>query len=267
MAQKRICPRCKKEFICLSNKNCFCNHYTLNDEQKQFLKFNYKGCLCEECLKEITLMNRTEKEKRNTALAEKLIRNLKSRNFDAYFCPTKQQAIKQVIDLIPPKSTVSWGGSASIRDGLTQAIHQGPYNVLDRDLAPTEDEKRDIYLKTFSADYFLTGVNAISQDGVLVNIDRNGNRLAAITFGPKHVIFFVGINKVAPSVESALERARNVAAPTNAWRFDINTPCKQDGLCHNCKSEDCICAYIHFTRFSFPKNRLIVILVGEDLGF
>lgn len=208
-----------------------------------------------------------EKDKRNAVLAERIIKNLKSRNFDAYYCPTKQQAIQQVIDLIPPNSTISWGGSASIRNGLTQAIHQGPYNVLDRDLAQTDEGKREIYLKSFSCDYFLTGTNAMSEDGVLVNIDRHGNRIAAITFGPKHVIFLVGINKVTASVESALERARNVAAPTNVWRFALNTPCKRDGVCHNCTVEDCACAYIHFTRFSFPKNRLIVVLVGEDLGF
>ena len=100
-----------------------------------------------------------------------------------------------------------------------------------------------------------------------MNIDGNGNRVAAMTFGPEHVIIVAGLNKVTQDVNSALARARSTAAPINTARFDINTPCKIDGVCHNCPSVACICNYIHFMRTPHPAGRHIVVLVGEDLGY
>ena len=126
---------------------------------------------------------------------------------------------------------------------------------------------QQIYLKAFSADYYLTSANAISEDGVIVNIDGNGNRVAAITWGPKHVVFVIGMNKVAQTVEGALARARSTAAPINAQRFEIKTPCQADGRCHNCNSADSICSYVHFLRNSRQQGRHIVVLVGENLGY
>ena len=110
-------------------------------------------------------------------------------------------------------------------------------------------------------------MNAISEDGVIVNIDGNGNRVAAITWGPKRVIFIVGMNKVARDVDAAWTRARSTAAPINAARFDINTPCQKDGICHSCHSPQSICNQVHFLRNSYPEKRHVVILVGEDLGY
>ena len=121
--------------------------------------------------------------------------------------------------------------------------------------------------EAFSADFYLSSVNAISEDGVIVNIDGNGNRVAAITFGPKKVILVVGLNKVTQDVQSALARARSTASPINAARFDIKTPCQIDGICHNCNSPESICNYIHFMRNSHPAGRHTVVLVGEDLGY
>ena len=126
---------------------------------------------------------------------------------------------------------------------------------------------QQIYLQAFTADYYLTSANAISEDGVIVNIDGNGNRVAAITWGPKHVVFVIGMNKVAQTVEAALARARSTAAPINAQRFEIKTPCQADGRCHNCNSRDSICSYVHFLRNSRQQGRHIVVLVGEDLGY
>jgi hypothetical protein len=140
-------------------------------------------------------------------------------------------------------------------------------DVLDRDLAETPEEKLAMYLKAFSADVYLTSANAISEDGVIVNIDGNGNRVAAITWGPKKVIFVIGLNKVAQTVEAALARARSIASPVNAQRFDIKTPCRIDGRCHNCNSPESICSYVHFLRNSRTKGRHVVVLVGEDLGY
>lgn len=207
------------------------------------------------------------KKQRNLLLGKKMIENLKKRHIDAYYCDNSQEAIRQVLALMPAGSSISWGGSETIRKmGLVDAIHAADYVVYDRDLAQSNEEKQDIYRKAFSCDFYLSSVNAISEDGVIVNIDGNGNRVAAITWGPNRVIFVVGMNKVAQNVEAALARSRSTASPTNAARFNIDTPCHADGVCHNCKSTDCICNYIHFLRNS-PKGRHIVVLVGEELGY
>lgn len=210
----------------------------------------------------------TPTEKRNQRLAQRLIKNLQRRHFEAYYCATAAEAVEQVNALIPDGSSVTWGGSMTIRDiGLTQRLHQrGTLRVMDRDQAQDRDEAQAIYRAAFGADFYLSSTNALSEDGVLVNIDGNGNRVAAITFGPRRVIFVVGLNKVAQDVEAALKRARSTASPINAARFDIKTPCQTDGLCHNCNSPESICNYVHFLRNS-PRGRHKVILVGESLGY
>lgn len=208
-------------------------------------------------------------EKRNQLLAEKMIKNLRRRNMEAFYCPTAQDAVAQVQALIADGSSVTWGGSMTIRDmGLPQALRErGTLEVLDRDLVEDAQEKQQMYLKAFSADVYLSSANAISEDGVIVNIDGNGNRVAAITWGPRMVIFVIGLNKVAATVQDAISRARSTASPINAQRFDINTPCHNDGVCHNCNSPESICSYIHLLRNSRNGNRHKVVLVGENLGY
>ncbi|MFA4181320.1 lactate utilization protein [Xylanibacter rodentium] len=207
-------------------------------------------------------------EQRNELLAQRMIKSLNRRNMDAFYCPTSAGAIAKVMELMPQGSTVSWGGSMTLRDmGLTRALHDdGRYILLDRDRAVDRAEAVEIYLQAFRADYYLSSANAITEDGVIVNIDGNGNRVAAITFGPSHVIFVIGLNKVTQTVDAALARARSTAGPINTARFDISTPCKADGVCHNCNSPECICNHIHFLRNS-PRRRHTVVLVGEPLGY
>ena len=210
----------------------------------------------------------TPTEIRNERLAAKLIKNLERRHFEAHYCHTAEDIISKVKSIIPEGSSITWGGSMSIRDiGLTQTLKDGNYVVYDRDDVTTAEEKLAVYRKAFEVDYYLASTNAISEDGVLVNIDGNGNRVAAITWGPKHVIFVVGLNKVAQDVGAALQRARSTASPINAARFDINTPCQKDGICHNCNSPLSICNYIHFLRNSHPEKRHIVILTDLNLGY
>ena len=211
----------------------------------------------------------TPLEERNQKLAEKMIKNLKRRNMEAFYCPTGKNAVEKVSELIADGSTVTWGGTATVRDlGIPQTLkNRSTLNVLDRDTVETPEEKVQMYLKAFTSDVYLTSANAISEDGVIVNIDGNGNRVAAITWGPKKVIFVVGLNKVAQTVEAALARARSIASPVNAQRFDIKTPCRIDGRCHNCNSPESICSYVHFLRNSRTKGRHVVVLVGEDLGY
>ena len=210
----------------------------------------------------------TPKETRNMKLGEKLVRNLARRNMKAFYCPTTEAATAKVMELMPQGSSVTWGGSMSIRDmGLTETIAaSGRYEVFDRDKAAGPDEAQEIYRKAFGCDFFISSANAISEDGEIVNIDGNGNRVAAITFGPKNVVFVIGINKVCRDCEAAVKRARSTAAPVNAARFDIETPCHTDGVCHNCNSKDCICNFIHILRNS-PKGRHKVVIVGEELGY
>ena len=210
----------------------------------------------------------TPKETRNQRLAEHIIKQLKRRNMEACYCPTAAEAVKKVSEQIADGSSVTWGGSMTIRDmGLPQALHdRGTLNVLDRDLIEDRAEVVKLYEQAFTADVYLSSANAISEDGVIVNIDGNGNRVAAITWGPKKVIFIIGLNKVAQTVEAALARARSTASPINAARFDIKTPCQIDGVCHNCNSPESICNHVHFLRNS-PRGRHTVVLVGEDFGY
>ena len=210
----------------------------------------------------------TPKELRDERLAKTLIKNLKRRHIEGFYCPTAKEAVQKVSELIEDGSSVTWGGTMTVRDlGIPDYLRsRRTLEVLDRDLAESPEEKQAMYLRAFSSDVYLTSANAISEDGVIVNIDGNGNRVAAITWGPKKVIFVIGLNKVAQNVEAALARARSTASPINAARFDIKTPCQTDGVCHNCNSPESICNYVHFLRNS-PRGRHAVVLVGESLGY
>lgn len=205
--------------------------------------------------------------KRNELLAQQMIKALKSRNIEGYYAGTKEEALQKALELIPEESSVSWGGSMSIKEiGLTKALHEGNYEVYDREECRTPEEKRQIALKAFDCDFFLASSNAITEDGIMVNIDGNANRVAAIAFGPRHVLMIIGMNKVVRTEEDALSRAKNIAAPINAQRFG-KTPCTVTGACVNCKSPNCICCQTMVTRFSLAPGRMKVILVNDELGF
>jgi L-lactate utilization protein LutB len=210
----------------------------------------------------------TPQKERNERLAKTLIKNLQRRHMEAFYCPTKEEAIRKVSELVPNGSSITWGGSMTIRDmGLVDSLYErDDLTIFDRDGLEDRADIEEIYRKAFSCDVFLSSANAVSEDGVIVNIDGNGNRVAAITWGPKKVIFVIGMNKVAQTVEAALSRARGTASPINAARFDIKTPCQVDGVCHNCNSPESICNYVHFLRNS-PKGRHVVVLVGDSLGY
>lgn len=205
---------------------------------------------------------------RNQMLAQKVIKGLESRNMTGYYVETKEEALQKALEIIPKGSSIGWGGSVSIAEiGLKEAVCNGDYTVFNRDVCATPEEKREVELKVFGSDYFLCSSNAITEDGILVNIDGNSNRVAAIAYGPLHVVMIVGMNKVAKDIDSALSRARNIAAPINAQRFPLDTPCKKNGSCANCKSMDTICCEFLITRFSRHAGRIHVILVNEELGY
>ena len=202
---------------------------------------------------------------RNDLLAQKVIKGLKSRNMTGYYAKDKEAALKLALDLIPEGSTVTMGGAMSAHEiGLVKTLKEGNYNFIDRD---DYEDKRQAALLAYDADVFLSSTNAMTEDGILVNIDGNANRVSAIAQGPKKVVLIVGMNKVCDDVDGALKRARNVAAPINAQRFGLNTPCAKTGSCMNCKSPDTICCQFLITRYSHHPDRIHVILVGENLGF
>ena len=203
--------------------------------------------------------------KRNELLAQKVIKGLESRNMSGYYAASKEEALKIALELIPEGSSVTMGGAMSVHEiGLSDALKNGNYNFIDRD---AYEDKREAMLLAYDADVFLSSVNAMTDDGVLINIDGNANRVSAIAQGPKKVVFVVGMNKVCNDVDAAMKRARNVAAPTNAQRFGLATPCAKTGACMNCKSPDTICCQFLITRFSRHKDRIHVIVVNDNLGF
>lgn len=203
--------------------------------------------------------------KRNALLAQKVVKGLESRNMTAYYAETKEEALQKALELIPAGSSVTMGGAMSaIEIGLVDAVKAGDYRFIDRDAYA---DKRAAMLEAYDADWFLAGANAMTDDGVIVNIDGNANRVSAIAQGPKHVLFIVGMNKICPDPDTAMKRARNVAAPVNAQRFGLSTPCAKTGKCMDCKSPDTICCQFLITRFSRHPGRVHVILVNEDLGF
>lgn len=208
------------------------------------------------------------REMRNEVLGNRVVKNIESRNMEAYFVKTKEEALKKALELIPEGSSISWGGTASAQEiGLQQALHEGNYEVYDREEAKTPEAKNEIAHKALECDFFIGSTNALAENGVMVNIDGNANRVAAFAFGPKNVLLIVGMNKVVKSEEDAMSRAKNEAAPINAQRFGLDTPCSKNGMCYDCKCPDCICCQILITRYSRVKNRVKVILVDENLGF
>lgn len=203
--------------------------------------------------------------KRNELLAKKVIKGLESRNMTGYYAASKEEALKIALDLIPEKSSVTMGGAMSVHEiGLVDALKEGDYDFIDRD---DYEDKREAMLKAYEADFFLSSANAMTEDGVLVNIDGNANRVSAIAQGPKKVLFVVGMNKICSTLDSAMDRAQYIASPINAQRFGLETPCAKTGACAQCKSHDTICCQILITRYSKHDGRISVILVNDDLGF
>lgn len=206
---------------------------------------------------------------RNELLSKKLVENLNKRNFEAYYCKTAKEACIKALSLMSEGSSVAWGGSETVKEiGLMDEIKKGGYLLLDRDTAKTAEERMDLMRKSFFADNFLTSVNALTEDGIMINVDGLGNRVAAMAFGPSQVIVIVGMNKVCKTEAAAEERARTYAPAFNAIRLGLTkTPCSRTGACGDCLSEECMCSYIVKIRRSKIKGRIKVILVGEELGY
>lgn len=211
----------------------------------------------------------TAKQQAYKALGNTMIKNFKKRNIEAFYCEDSASAVALAMELMKDGGTVGKGGTETVKEvGLLDAVKSAEHlTFIDREVAKTPEEKKQIYFQTLQCDYFLMSSNAITIDGELINIDGNGNRVACLIYGPEKVIVIAGMNKVVDDVDSGVARVQNFAAPPNAARLGTRTPCATLGHCGDCHSEDCMCAQIVITRHSRDKDRIKVILVGEELGF
>lgn len=210
----------------------------------------------------------TIQEKFNKLTADNLLKNLEKRNMEAYYAPTKEDAVKTALSILKEGSVISWGGSMTIGEiGLTDELKKRNYMLIDRSKAKSPEETKEMYHKALNCDYYIMSSNAVTKDGILLNIDGTGNRVAALIYGPENVVVIVGINKIAHDLDSAYKRIKDIACVKNTIRLDKNTPCTKTGKCTDCLSSDCICNQIVATRRSGTKGRIKVIIVGENLGY
>ena len=192
---------------------------------------------------------------------------LNKRHFEAYYVSTKEDAVKKILEIIPSNHSVAWGGTMTMDQlCLKDKLSAAGYTLIDRDKGATPEEREKIMHEALNCDSFIMSSNAITEDGQLFNIDGKGNRVAALIYGPQNVIIIAGMNKVVQDMDAAYDRVRGYAAPANAQRFDIDTPCKKIGECADCLSSSTICAQFVTTRICKPAGRIKVVLIGEELG-
>ncbi|MHC5230125.1 lactate utilization protein [Enterococcus sp. LJL99] len=202
-------------------------------------------------------------------LAESLEKKLRRRNFGVSICENGNEAKTLALTLIDSDKTVAFGGSQTIKQvEIIEALYERKQKIINRDLSKTIEERHDLMKQSLLADYYLTSVNGISEEGILVNVDNIGNRVAALAYGPDKVILFAGINKIYGSVEMTIEMIRKKVAPKNSFRLGLTkTPCIKKGTCENCLVEESICNLISITRRSAQAERIHIILILEELGF
>ena len=201
-------------------------------------------------------------------LANTVLKGFDKRFIEGHYCESIEEAKELALSFVTEGSTVSFGGSVTLDETgvLTELRKRDDITLYDRATATTPEENKKIMHDALSCDYYFMSSNAITKNGELVNIDGNGNRVAALIYGPENVIILAGMNKIVENVEDGMSRTRNIAAPQNCIRLDKDTPCKITGFCGNCLN-DTICDQIVITRASRVPNRIKVILIGEELGF
>ena len=211
----------------------------------------------------------TPKQEYYKVAAETILKNIEQRGYEGCYCETSEKAVKKALSYVTPGSSVSFGGSMTMNEcGLMDALQKRTdITLLDRSKACSPEEVKEIYHKALSCDYYFMSTNAITLDGELVNTDGNGNRVAALIFGPAQVIIVCGMNKVATDTDAAIARVRNIASPPNCNRLNRKTPCATTGVCADCLSPECICNHTVITRRCGTPHRIKVLLVGEELGY
>ncbi|MCG8569112.1 MAG: lactate utilization protein [Spirochaetes bacterium] len=202
-----------------------------------------------------------------------VIKALKKNNINCFLAETREAALELAYSDIIPNSgakTISWGGSATLKetkicDNLIDSNKYTLFNPQEPNLS--SEEKMEIRKKALTCDLYLTGCNGITEDGILLNLDMIGNRIAALTFGPKNVLVFAGRNKIYANMDIAIEKIKNYTSPINCMRLEMATPCFQSGYCEDCQSQSRICNSWSIIEKCFPKNRITVILINEEIGF
>lgn len=204
---------------------------------------------------------------KNEKLSERLAKVFESKAIKFMYFPDREMVVDAVSKLVPDGATVSAGGSLTlIETGVSDLLKSGKYNFLDRDSVSGNEEKKRIMLSAFEADYYFCSANAITESGEILLLDGNGNRAAAVTFGPDKVILIAGVNKVVSDLDAGIKRIRSIA-PMNAKRLNLHTPCAESGLCTDCDSDERICEIYSIIVDSRRRPwRYTVILVGEELG-
>ncbi|QCX34727.1 lactate utilization protein [Caloramator sp. E03] len=200
---------------------------------------------------------------------ERTIENLEKNNIEAFFVQDEKELIDKIMDLVPENATVSVGGSMTLFEtGVIEHLRSGRYNFLDRyKEGLSMDDIKEIYRKSFFADAYFTSSNAITEEGEIYNVDGNGNRVAAMIYGPDKVIIVAGINKIVKDLDEAIERNRAMSAPANAKRLNKNTPCAKIGYCMDCTSPERICRNYVLIKSQGKKGRMYVIFVNKHFGY
>jgi L-lactate utilization protein LutB len=199
---------------------------------------------------------------------QRLISNLELRNIDAFFIESFDEASNKILKMIPDDCTVGVGHSITVQDsGIVRKLIERGNTVFDKTMAMNKEESKQIKKKALTADWYITGTNAISLQGHIVNIDHSGNRVAAMVFGPDNVVIVVGINKIVDSLSEAIHRTRNIASPMNAKRAGFNPPCVELNKCIDCKSKDRVCNSLVIIEGQEVTGRMKVFIVNEISGF
>lgn len=210
----------------------------------------------------------TPKQQYYENLADSLIDKFNLRGIEGYYCENKKDALLTAKRFLTPGCSVSWGGSMTLTEiGLIDDLKNSDYTIFDRTTATSAEAQEALFAEVSHCDYYFMSSNAITMDGQLVNIDGMGNRVASLIHGPKNVIIVAGMNKIVSSLDAAIDRVHNEAAPPNAIRLGLNTPCAKFGRCVDCLDANCICCQTVITRKSRIPGRIKVILVGEELGY
>ncbi|MDW8799540.1 lactate utilization protein [Clostridium sp. A1-XYC3] len=200
---------------------------------------------------------------------KRTIENLEKNNMDAYFVQDEKALVEKISEFVTDGDTVSVGGSMTLFEtGVIEFLRKGKFNFLDRyKEGLTAADTKDIFRKSFLADAYFVSSNAVTEKGELYNVDGNGNRVAAMLYGPDKVIVIVGVNKIVKDVDEAIKRTKGCAAPANTKRLNRNTPCTKVGYCVECSSDERICNDYVLMRKQAQKGRVKVIIVGKELGY
>ena len=209
------------------------------------------------------------RRKHRQILGDTVVKNLKSRGFEALYVTTAEEALDEVLRIIPEGASVGIPGSVTIREiGAIDKLRERGCTVFHHwDPGLTAEERTQALQDELLAEYYLTGSNALTKDGILVNIDGNGNRVSGMAWGRNTLIFVIGMNKITATVDEAISRTRNTATPPNALRLHLDTPCAKTGYCLDCSSDSRVCKALLILEGATGGRKTHVILVGEDLGF